>query len=201
MTLFQLGEEALDERPDLSREAGPQELLEATKSMNGLAGSMIARQLQSQLTKIRLTPDELADFIDAPLPRAIPVGMRRQVLGQSLPLVFVGIVFMIAGLVAGTVWWMNATPFMKPLAFGFYLFFPGIGSLMTFGTLSSRRKKFRTLRSGTFAEGRIKKVKTSGLRVNDQQQYEVLVEYEFAGKSHESQGRGDERRPCTGTPT
>ncbi|MEO1526521.1 MAG: DUF3592 domain-containing protein [Planctomycetota bacterium] len=180
MTLFQLGEEALDERPELSREAGPQDLLERAESMNGLAGSLIAGQLQKQLAKIRLTSTELSEFVQSQTPRTIPKGMRRQVLGDTFPLIIVGFAFIIAGIVAGTIWLLVASTWLKPLALGFYLMLPGIGSLMSFGTIRSRRNKIRALQKGELTEGKIKKVKKSSLEVNNTPQYTVSVEYEFA---------------------
>lgn len=186
LTLFQVGEEELDEHPELSREFGAKQLMEATQSMGGIAGSVIANRLKKELARIKLTSSELDEFLRSPVPRTAPIGMSRQVLGQNFPLVIVGLVFIVAGLIAGTVWLVAATPLLKPLAIGFYLMFSGIGSLMTFGTLSSRRKKTRALRQGEVAQGRITKVKKTGVEVNNEKQYRVDVEYESEGETRVS---------------
>ncbi|MEL6109317.1 MAG: hypothetical protein AAFU85_25200 [Planctomycetota bacterium] len=186
MTLFQVGEEELDEHPELARDVGPKQLMEASQSMGGLAGTILANRLNKELARIKLTSNEVDEFIRSPIPRTIPVGMSRQVLGPNFPLVIVGLVFIVAGLIAGTTWLLAATPLLKPLALGFYLMLPGIGSLMTFGTLSSRRKKNRTMRQGEVLSGRITKVKKTGLEVNHQREYRVDVAFELEGESRVS---------------
>ena len=94
--LFREAEQELDLHPEVRRAATGDDIMKTAGQM-GLAGSLLANQFKS----LAVTQEELDAFHRSSVPRHIPSGVKRQVLGDNLPLVFIGIVFFIAGIVAG----------------------------------------------------------------------------------------------------
>lgn len=177
LTLFQVGEEELDTRADLDRQVSPAVVSAEISAMNGIVGSMI----QGQLRRLAVSTKELESFMAGSIPRTIPPGMFRQLVGENLPLVFVGIVFMMFGLGMGIGWLVTVEGKTKLIGLVFLLTFPVIGFCMSFFTWRSRQRKKRTLRDGAFSTGYVRDVKRTGTEINNQRQYRVTVEYDYQG--------------------
>lgn len=176
LSLLQEGERQLDERTDVRREATSEDLLAATRSM-GLAGSIIARQLQ----KHRVTPDEMDEFLNSSPPRTIPRGMLRQVLGDSLFLVFLGCFFLLGGLIGAAIFLALAPPTAKLIGGLGLGMMSLIGFVVMWFSIKHRQRKLRTLTRGELKEGTILDVRTTGVVVNNQVRHVATVEYQAAG--------------------
>lgn len=178
LTLLRQGEQELDERPELSRRASGADIVAATQSM-GLAGAIIQRQLQKHC----VTTEELENFLQADCPRTIPPGLSRQILGDTLFLVFLGIFFAVGGLVGIFIFLAFAPDdarLIGSLGLGMMMV---IGMAVTFFTVRHRRRKLRTLRYGEPGQGILKSVRSTGTTVNNQVQNVVSVEYERSGRA------------------
>ncbi len=180
LALFQEGEEALDERPEIRREVRPEDISLAATQVGGLAGKL----LQNQLNKISVTRNEFSAFVASPPPREVPPGMFRQVVGDNLPLIFVGILFFIGGIIGGTLWIILAEGVLKLLGIPLLLIFTIAGFLMAFLTLRHRKRKTRTLREGVLASGLVTNVRKSDVTVNSQVRFHVTLKYQHEGQEH-----------------
>lgn len=176
LTIFREAEKELDNRPDIRRDITGDDLLKASDRM-GILGSVMAAQFR----KIAITEEELTDFYASPPPRRIPPGMKRQVVGDNLPLVFVGGFFLIAGIVAGSLIFAFAGEKDRWMAALFLVFPPLVGGVLAGITLWHRNRKIRLLREGTIASGQVTKVSTTSTRVNGQVRNIVHVTYQLDG--------------------
>jgi Protein of unknown function (DUF3592) len=179
VSLFQVAEERLDEVPNLRREATGNDLLATADRMGGLAGSMLKRQL----SKIAVSSHEMQEYLSQPTPREIPPGVQRQVLGDTLVLLYVGIFFMIAGLgfLTGIALFPNQN---LDLLFRLIPLLPLImGGLILYFTIRYRRRKTRTLQNGTLVQTKVTQIDRTGTTVNDQPGYKISVEFVERGKT------------------
>lgn len=182
LTLLQQAEEELDQHPELRREVRPEDVAQAADNMGGIAGMLLGNALR----KLAVSRRELETFVQSAPPRDIPRGMKRQVLGDNLPLVFIGILFFIGGIVGGTLFLVLGQGAAKGIGIPFLVIFPVAGFLMTFLTIRHRRRKSRTLRSGSVVTGKVVDVKKTGVRVNNQMRFHVHVEYDVNGRLYKS---------------
>ena len=174
--LFREAEQELDLHPEVRRAATGDDIMKTAGQM-GLAGSLLANQFKS----LAVTQEELDAFHRSSVPRHIPSGVKRQVLGDNLPLVFIGIVFFIAGIVAGGATLAFAPGNDKWIGVPFLVMFPLIGGLMSGLTIRHRRRKARVLRDGELARGTVTKVSHTSTSVNQQVQHRVSVKYQLNG--------------------
>ncbi|MEZ6056175.1 MAG: hypothetical protein R3C01_05680 [Planctomycetaceae bacterium] len=184
LSLFRQGEAALDALPDVSRKATAQEMLRTTASMGGLAGNLLHNSLQRQLAKTQLSPDELEQFVRSPVPRDIPRGLARQVVGENGMLIVVGILFLIVGLVVGGGTVLLTKGNERWIGMLFLVLFPLIGGSMAGFTFRYRRRKQRLLREGLLAEGTVKSVMYTGMQVNNDLAHCAVIEYLADGTPH-----------------
>ena len=180
---FREGEAELDARSDVHREATVNDLIAAGERSTGFAGDFIQQRLIAQLRKLSITPQERDCFLDSPPPRAIPPGMKRQVLGDNLMLVVLGLVFLIAGLIVGGLTVAFANPNDRWIGALFLIAFPLIGGLMAGLTLRHRLRKSRVLREGALAEGLVEKVRHSSVVVNNQVRHVATIRYDSNGRT------------------
>lgn len=183
LKLFRDGEHELDERPEISRQASSKDVFETATRMGGLIGNAIKRQMQS----LSLTSDELETFIGESTPRTIPPGMKRQVLGDNAPLVFIGALFATIGLVAGILLLTLMEGNKRLIGLPIMIFLPLIGGLMSGLTLRYRRRKSRLLREGLLTEGVIDSVKMTSVIVNGRMRSDVKITYSVDGRACHSQ--------------
>jgi hypothetical protein len=147
--------------------------------MGGIVGAMI----QSQLRKVAVSSADLKSFLDESPPRTIPAGMKRQVLGGNFPLIVIGTIFLIAGLVAGSLTLTLAKGAERWIGLPFLIIFPLVGGLMSGLTLRHRRRKSRVLREGSLAEGMVTAITRTSTSVNNQTRYHITVEYSVDGQT------------------
>jgi hypothetical protein len=178
LPLFRDGERELDARPDLSRHATAQDFADRVSGMAGLIG----RILQPQLAKLRVTTAELDQFVKHPVPRSIPPGLKRQVLGDNTALILVGGVFILAGVGAGLLTFLMPDKGVKAIGLLFLFLFPLIGGLMSGLTIRHRTRKSRLLREGMLCRGRIKDVSRTSTAVNNQIRFHVRIRYRVDGR-------------------
>ena len=178
LSLFREGEQQLDARPQLRRETRPEDMAATAARMGGIVGGAIRKQLR----KVAVTRDELESFLQESPPRNIPPGLKRQVLGDNFVLIFVGAIFLAAGVIAGplvlTLGQGNVRWIGLPLA----IFQSIVGGLMMGLTIRHRGRKARVLREGTLADGTVTGVSRSGMMVNNQVRYHVTVAYSVDGQ-------------------
>ncbi len=177
LALFQEGEEELDAQPEIRREVRPEDISAAASQMSGFAGTL----LQNQLKKISVTRKELDSFTGSALPREIPPGLHRQVVGDNFPLIIVGILFTIGGLTGGIVWIMLTEGLMKFMGIPMLVIFPIAGFLMAFLTLRHRKRKTRTLREGVLTKGVVTDIAKSNVTINSQIRFHVTIQYDHHG--------------------
>lgn len=178
-------EQELDQRPELNRRAGVDDLA----NMQNQYGSFVGAALQRQLQKVIVKRQDLETFLAAPVPRTPPAQLKRQVLGDSFPLVIAGFVFLIVGLISGVLWlaigegnlrWMGVVPL---------LLFPTIGATIAGLTLRYRRRKMRVLREGRLVTGGIEDVQRTNVTVNQRVLHKVTLRL--------SDRSGDRTAQCT----
>ncbi|MFK8113474.1 MAG: DUF3592 domain-containing protein [Rubripirellula sp.] len=170
---FQQAEEALDAQPSLRRETTAEDLLTTADRMGGLAGAMLTRQLQ----KIGVTRKQIDAFVAESKPRDIPPGMKRQVLGDNLPLVFAGLMFIVIGLGIGIGLLLFKSDEIPWFAYLFPIVQPFVGAVILFFTLRHRNRKRRTLQHGELVEAKVVGIQSTETTVNDQRRFKVTVEY------------------------
>ena len=181
LTILREAEKELDNRPDVRRDITGDDLLKASDRM-GIFGSVMAAQFR----KISITEEELADFYASPPPRRIPPGMKRQVVGDNLPLVFIGGFFLIAGIVAGSLILAFAAANDRWISALFFGISPVIGGALAGITLWHRNRKIRLLREGVLAGGQVTKVSTTSTQVNGQVRNIVHVTYQLDGRERKT---------------
>jgi hypothetical protein len=179
LSLFSAGEKELDAHLDVRRETRPEDVASTADRMGGIVGTLI----QSQLRKIAVTRDELEAFLHETPPRNIPTGLKRQVLGDNFPLIIVGGVFLVTGLVAGTLVLLLTTGNERWIGVPFLIVFPIIGGLMMGLTIRYRQRKARVLRYGFLTDGTVTDVSRSNTMVNNQLRFLVTVAYSVDGQN------------------
>ncbi|MEZ6096095.1 MAG: DUF3592 domain-containing protein [Pirellulaceae bacterium] len=158
-----------------------QQLNKATE-LGGFAAGAIKRQL----LKHSVTQQEIDTFRQSNIPRRIPSGLMRQMAGDTFPLIPIGIVFVVAGLILGTVLLLPGDQHDPAMAALFMSAFVTIGSLMAGITYWFRNNKSRILSRGKMETGVITEVKRTDTRVNNQQLHRVTVVYpNGAGSSNQ----------------
>ncbi len=176
--LFQQAEETLDTMPQVRRETTGGDMAATAERMGGLAGSMLANQLR----KLSVTQQELDQFASSPTPRTIPRGIKRQVVGNYLVFVPFGFLFIVAGLVAGSVFYLMSEGAQRWISIPFFLFFPMIGSGMVFFPLRHYWRKNRALRDGKVVSARVTDIERTNASVNQQRRYHVSVDFSDGGQ-------------------
>ncbi|MGB7348096.1 MAG: hypothetical protein WBD20_27975 [Pirellulaceae bacterium] len=171
LTLFQLGEEALDASPELRRQTRPEDMVRTAERMTGIVGTMMQRQLDV----VRLTKSEVDAYAATSPPRVAPSGMKRQSMGQWGPVIGAGIVIFLFGAVFVFITGFLAEAEHRWLALPM-LAAPILGLVITFFATRYRIKKMRILRSGVLHSGVVTSVKRTEVSINEQRQYKVTIE-------------------------
>jgi hypothetical protein len=176
---IQRGEEELDERPGLRRQADLSDVVESLRTGGGLQASIMLHALRRD----QITPDQMRAFQEQPTPRRqIPAGLRRQVIGDNLMLAVLGGVFLVVGTVLAIMMAVFAPPADRWIAIPFGVVFPLVGAPMLFFTLRYRGKKKRLLREGSLVDGTLASVNRTNVKVNDATRYKIRVQYELDGR-------------------
>lgn len=172
--LFRAGEHELDLRPEISREAAPDQIMQAAQGMP----APIVRRFETELNRQKVTPDEMSDFSRQSTPRQVPPGMKRQVLGNNYISECCGAVLLLMALGAiiknhETVEHFAAIGVITcaGLAFIAYPFY-------------RRFQKTRILREGIATIGEITHVTRMNVEVNNRDLYRIDVSYEVDGQEH-----------------
>lgn len=185
LTQLSRAEQELDQRPELNRRAGVDDLA----NMQNQYGSFVGAALQRQLQKIMVNRQELETFLAAPVPRTPPAQLKRQVLGDSFPLVIAGFVFLIVGLISGVLWMAMGEGNIRWVGLVPLLLFPIIGATMAGLTLRYRRRKMRVLCEGRLVTGGIEDVRRTNVTVNQRVLHKVTLRL--------SDRSGDRTAQCT----
>ena len=179
MQLFRDGEEALDAQPDVRRQTDAADILATTDRMGGFVGGSLRRQLEKFMT----SPGELQMFASSAAPRRIPASIKRQVMGDNFPLIPVGLLFVVVGIVAGVSFLMFGEGKMAAMmGLPFLFVFPVVGGLMSGLTFVHRRNKGRLLKHGIMTSGTITEVTNSGSVNHQQTEHKVKLQYQRDGK-------------------
>ncbi|MEQ9407506.1 MAG: DUF3592 domain-containing protein [Fuerstiella sp.] len=183
LELFREAESELDQRPDVQRETTAQDMHSSAARMGGIAGAI----LQNQLRKLAVSEDELQEFLKAAVPRPLPPGLKRQVLGDNFMLIIIGAIFFVAGVAAGSASLMiGGGPTERGVGLLFLILFPLIGGLMAGLTIRHRRRKARVLQYGVVTEGRVSNARRTSIMVNSQLRHVATVEYHVDGQSKQA---------------
>lgn len=180
LTLLQKGEEELDRHPAIEREVRPEDISKAASNMGGVAGMLLGNAIR----RMAVTRRELELFLTMPVPRDVPVGVRRQIIGENLILVFVGLLFCLAGLIAGTLFVVLGQGAVRLVAIPVYVVFPIAGFLMIFLTLRHRKRKSRTLREGKLVTAKVVDVTKTNVHINNQMRFHMHLSYDLDGRPH-----------------
>lgn len=171
LSLFRMGEEALDARPDLHRETRPEDISTSVARMGGMVGVAMSKQLDA----IRITRSQLEQFADSSAPRNIPVGMARQVTGQLTPVIGAAIVAILFGAVFGILCIALSEGYDRLIAIPCF----GVACIGLLGAYFSNRyrgSKTRVLRDGVLHEGVITDIKRTRTKVNNQRRHLVTIQ-------------------------
>lgn len=169
--LFRAGEHELDLRPEVSREATPEQILKAGQ---GLAPAVMS-SFKATLKREQVTAEEMSDFCQQSTPRSVPPGMKRQVIGRNYFLECVG-----AGLLLMTVGALSQNHETAE-HFGAGAFIGTLGIVCIAYPIWKRARKMRVLRDGIATRGEVFAVKRANMSVNNRQIYRVGVMYEADG--------------------
>ena len=169
--LFWRAHDELDRRPDLHREAAPNDALAFAENMGGFAGQL----LKQRLMQLKLTRESLEHFLQLPAPRKIPAGMVKQLRGQSAVFVFMGAFFVFGGsfILAMTLGLPGSIPTWAGVPGGALMVMLGI--VIATAALSYRSRINRTLHRGMIEKGIITQVDRSDVKVNDEWRYLVKL--------------------------
>lgn len=171
LTLFQIGEDALDARPDLRRETRSEDITASVSQMGGIAGAMMARQLK----EVEITRSQLEEFAGSSSPRSIPPGMARQVIGQIMPAIAAAIIATLVGIVFGVLCILLGQGNERLIAIPCFMT-ACLGLVGTWFLNRYRSRKTRVLRDGVMHEGTITDIERTQTKVNDQRRHLVTVE-------------------------
>ena len=164
------GERQLDSRPKVRRDASGEDSYKVAKRM----GWGFQKRFQLE----RLTLEELNQFVATPSPRAIPQGMKRQVLYKESMWMFL---VLFGGFLLVTVAWSHQSDLTiaSGQVLGTVIALAGFFGL--YFTLRARKRKLVALRDGELVEGRIRRVERSGHTINSRRVYHVFLEFERTG--------------------
>lgn len=171
LSLFRLGEEALDARPDLRRETRPEDVTASAERIGGVVGAAMSKQLDA----IRITRSQLDEFAGSSVPRSIPPGMARQVIGQLKPAIIAAIVATLVGTVFGALCIMLGEGYDRWIAIPCFVG-ACIGLVGTYLLSRYRSSKTRVLRDGVLHEGAITDIKRTKTKVNNQRRHLVTLQ-------------------------
>lgn len=172
--LFRAGEHELDLRPDLSREATPDQIMRAAQ---GMPVPLLSR-FETALKRQQVTPAEMSEFTRQSTPRHIPPGMKRQVLGNNWLSECFGAALLLMAL--GSIVQNHETP----EHFGAAGFITCVGLAFIVYPLYRRHQKKRILREGLSAAGEVTAVTRMNVEVNNRELYRVAVSYEVDGQAY-----------------
>ncbi len=174
MELLQQAETNLDSIEGMRRQTQPDDIMATLQSWDGFTG----RGMRKTIRQLALTPAELEEFLAASIPRPIPPGMKRQVLGHYLPFAIGGGVFFCTGFVLAVVWprfdeaptdivltWLMAAVFMM------------VGGLMFYFTMHHRWRKARLLSRGILAQGTVVGIQKTNTSINNQIRHHVALKF------------------------
>ena len=171
LSLFQMGEEVLDDQPELRRETRADDMMASAERMGGLVGASLARQLKA----VQVTQSDLEDFAAQQTPRKVPAGMARQVVGQLKPAIAAALIASLVGTTFGALCLLVGNGYERLIAVPCFMF-AGIGLVGTYLLNRYRSRKSRVLRQGALHEGKITEVKRTDTKINDQRRYLVTIQ-------------------------
>tara|TARA_R110002073_G_scaffold11898_3_gene53590 strand:- start:633 stop:1844 length:1212 start_codon:yes stop_codon:yes gene_type:complete len=177
---IQQGEETLDAHPDVHRDTRIEDVQATADRMGGLAGTL----LKNQLRKLAVTRDQLETFLAESRPRTLPPGMKAQVLGNTLPVVLFGIVFLIVGIAIGITALAIGDAENRRVGVVMLVVLPLVGGIMLYFAQRFRWRKVRVCRHGDLVQGIVKDVKRTSTTVNNQRRHHVVFEFDHLGRPH-----------------
>lgn len=178
---FRDGEAQLGDDAKTRRESSLQDLLASADQMGGIQGRSIRRQVE----RLAISDDEIQRFLATPAPRLqIPTGLKRQVVGENLPLVLLGIVLIVAGIAVPALIALMFEGNDRLFAIPFAVLFPLIGAIVLSLALRHRTRKHRVLRDGILSTGTIGEVRRTNVEVNGAHRYHVFVNHSADGNEH-----------------
>lgn len=164
-------EQELDQRPELNRRTGADDLA----NMQNQYGSFVGAAIQRQMQKVMVKRQELETFLTAPVPRTPPPNLQRQLLGDSFSLLIAGFAFLFIGLISGVLWLALAEGNIRWLGVVPLLLFPVIGATIATLTFRYRRRKMRVLREGRLVTGGVEDVQRTNVTVNQRVLHKVTL--------------------------
>ena len=182
LTLLQEAEERLDQQPEIRRQATLEELNQSTNQFGGIAGMM----LEEQLKRLAIQRSDLEAYLQSTPPRQPPPALTRQIYSDQFKFLFVGLGFLIFGIVVGTVLLLTMKDNSKLVAVTFTATVPTIGLSLLLASLRFHRRTSRTLLSGRVATGSIRDIKSTTSSVNGQHKFHIFVQYELDGTTHDT---------------
>lgn len=182
LTLLQEAEERLDRQPEIRRQATLEELNRSTNQLGGIAGMM----LEEQLKRLAIKRADLEAYLHSTRPRQPPPALTRQLYSDQFKFLFVGLGFLIFGIVVGTVLLLTMKDNSKLVAVTFTATVPTIGLSLLLASLRFHLRTSRTLCAGRVATGSIRDIKSTTSSVNGQHKFHIFVQYELDGTTHDT---------------
>ncbi|MGI9442966.1 MAG: DUF3592 domain-containing protein [Rubripirellula sp.] len=177
LTLLQEAEERLDQQPELRRQATLEELNQSTIQLGGIAGMVLSEQLK----RLAIKRSDLENYLQSTPPRQPPRALIRQLYSDQFKFLFVGLGFLILGIVMGSVLLLTMAENSKLVAITVTATVPTIGLALLLASLRFHLRTSRTLRSGRVASGTIQDIKSTSSDVNGQHKFHIFVQYELDG--------------------
>lgn len=175
LTLLQEAEERLDQQPELRRQPTLEELNQSTIQLGGIAGMVLSEQLK----RLAIRRSDLENYLQSTPPRQPPRALIRQLYSDQFKFLFIGLGFLILGIVMGSVLLLTMAENSKLVAITVTATVPTIGLALLLASLRFHLRTSRTLRSGRVASGTIQDIKSTSSDVNGQHKFQIFVQYEL----------------------
>lgn len=153
-----------------------------TQNMGGLLGAVLRGRIVNR--------QQVAEFIDQPVPRTIPGNIKKSFVSTSQTLrniaisgsglLCLAVAFLVYLLMDGLLPTIPGIPLIAALTV--FMIGAMIGSVF-----ASRfhRQRMRILQMGIVADARILQVTETNVAINDQRRFKIAVEYQFGGESRQ----------------
>lgn len=171
------GQAKLNASPEICRMTDSSAFVDLAKQPQSFLTSGIAKRI----LRVAIPQDQLDIFTNSDVPRSIPARLNRQVIGDNLGYLGLGVVLMVAGIVGCVAGFFVNAEFR-------WIIFASIpvaivGAVVCWLTLQYRKNRWQCLTRGKLVVGRIDRIFRSGIVNGDLQRYDVRIEYELDGQT------------------
>lgn len=184
LALFRKGEKGLDEQPQVRRSTEVADVMLAAQKMGGFQGAI----LRKYLNRIAVTNDEIEQFLAQPKPRKlVPMGLRRQCIGDAKPLIAMGVVLLLTGVGIPILFALVLSGTDRYIGLPVGAVFLIAGALTLFLSIQSSRRKHRIVCEGDLTSGHVTAVERTNTEINSKRRYHLHLAFEVAGVARKTQ--------------